>query len=99
MRLLIAVVKNGMAKVYHGPEPNSEKKRRNEEAQFLELKIASKSMNPNISKNLEYWKKLVEEKRFYGLLVSIDYDRAVTEYLPLKTKEDFESFANLGSEE
>ena len=92
MRLLIAVVKDGMATFYSGPEPKTEKHRLDEEAQFLELKIAFKPRNPNIGENLEYWKKLVEEKKWYGLFVLIDHDKDCTEYLPLETKDDFRNF-------
>jgi hypothetical protein len=92
MRLLVAVVKNGMATFYSGPEPKTEKQRLDEEAQFLELKLTFKPLNLNIGGNLEYWKKLVEEKKWYGLFVLIDHDKKCVEYLPLKTKNDFKEF-------
>ena len=91
VRFLLIENKNGMARVSCGSEPKTKQQKRDEEARFLELKIAFKQNNPSIRENLEYWKKLVEEKKWYGLAIWIDYDKAFIEYCPLKTKTDFES--------
>jgi len=88
MELIIAVIQNGQAVFYEKPERLSSG--RDAEAQLLELKIAFKHNNPAIRENLDFWKKLVEDKQYYGLLVAVDYDKGCVEYLPLKTKRDHE---------
>ena len=94
MRLLIIVSQNNIATPIYGPETKTEHWQRQEEGRFLELKLAYKYLNPNIGENLEYWKKYVEQHNFYGLAVWIDYDKASIEYLPLKTKQDFDGLAH-----
>jgi len=90
MKLLIAVVQNGLASMHAGPKTKGRQAELDEEAQFLELKLATD--NPRAKENLEFWKKFVEEKNLYGLLVVVNHDTNSIEYCPLSTSKDYDDF-------
>jgi len=90
MKLLIATIQDGLASMYGGPKAESKRSELDEEAQFLELKIVF----PHAKENLDFWKKLVAERNYYGLLVVVDYDKNSIEYLPLPTSKDYDTFTS-----
>jgi hypothetical protein len=90
MQLLIIENKNNSATCIFGPESKTEQWKIQEEGRFLELKNAYKHINPSIGENLEYWKNFVELRNYYGLAVWIDFDESFIDYLPLKTKMEFD---------
>jgi len=54
------------------------------------LKLATN--NSRAKENLEFWKKFVEEKNLYGLLVVVNHDTNSMEYCPLSTSKDYDDF-------
>jgi hypothetical protein len=86
MKLLIITVQDALATIYGG-DGESE---RDQETQFLELKLATD--NPKVKENLEYWKRLVQERNYYGLLVCIDHDKNEVQYLPIETKQQYDEY-------
>ena len=85
MNFLIIVSEHGLSAIYSG-EGKSE---RDQEAKFLELKLATD--NPSVKEDLEYWKRLIQERNYYGLLILVDHDKNQVEYLPFETKQDYDS--------
>lgn len=93
MKLLIAVVRDGLFSMYANPKTKGKQAELDEKASFLELKLVTN--NPRAKENLEFWRKLVTERNYYGLLVVLDYDKNSIEYLPLPTRKDYDKFIKM----
>lgn len=93
MRLLIVVENNESISMYAGPQTKNKQAKLDEKAAFLELKLYTN--NPRAKENLELWKKFVAEKKYYGLLVTVNNDENSYEYIPLPTLNDYNGFLDL----